>query len=258
MMRPKQTKLLVSVRSAEEAEATVANGADLIDVKEPSRGSLGRADDTVLAAVIRSVAGRRPVSTALGELRDGRVNRARSASEEEAFILACAAGSDTPLAFVKWGLAGCHPHHDWRGDLEMLTAEMSRNGPMVVPVAYADWELAQAPPIWEVVDFAGRRPGGVLLIDTSDKTVGRTLLDWLPRKELAALCQRCRSLSLRIAIAGSLGFAEISQLADLQPDWFAVRGAVCTAGRSSPISAAKVYRLARLLHHCDPVAKCES
>ena len=47
------TRLLVSVRSVEEAEAALAGGADLIDVKEPTRGSLGRADDAVIAAILR-------------------------------------------------------------------------------------------------------------------------------------------------------------------------------------------------------------
>src|SRR5438128_1572682 len=60
--------LLVSVRSAAEAEIAIGAGAALIDVKEPSRGPLGRADDTTIAAVVKQVAGRRPVSAALGEL----------------------------------------------------------------------------------------------------------------------------------------------------------------------------------------------
>ena len=36
--------LLVSVRSADEAIAALAGGADVIDVKEPNRGALGAAD----------------------------------------------------------------------------------------------------------------------------------------------------------------------------------------------------------------------
>ena len=47
------TRLLVSVRSAAEAEAALLGGADVIDVKEPDRGPLGRADDAVIAAVVR-------------------------------------------------------------------------------------------------------------------------------------------------------------------------------------------------------------
>ena len=64
------TRLLVSVRSADEALQAVAAGVDLVDVKEPSRGSLGRADWSQTLAILRAVAGRRPVSAALGELVD--------------------------------------------------------------------------------------------------------------------------------------------------------------------------------------------
>src|SRR5437870_6982957 len=79
--------LLVSVRSASEAEAALAGGAHLIDVKEPGRGPLGRADDATIAAVVQRVAGRRPVSVALGELHEqGR----------------CYPGAG--LSYVKWGL----------------------------------------------------------------------------------------------------------------------------------------------------------
>src|SRR5215212_6095908 len=53
--------LLVSVRNVEEAHRALEGGAALIDVKEPSRGALGRADDNVIAAVVAAVAGRRPV-----------------------------------------------------------------------------------------------------------------------------------------------------------------------------------------------------
>ena len=62
------TGLLVSVRSAAEARIALEAGADLIDVKEPRRGALGAADPAVWKDVCRAVAGRVPVSVALGEL----------------------------------------------------------------------------------------------------------------------------------------------------------------------------------------------
>ena len=40
--------LLVSVRSRQEAAAALAGGADIIDIKEPSQGSLGRAAASVM------------------------------------------------------------------------------------------------------------------------------------------------------------------------------------------------------------------
>ena len=62
------TRLLVSVRSATEALSALAGGAAIIDVKEPSRGPLGRADDMVIRAVLAAAADRVPVSAACGEL----------------------------------------------------------------------------------------------------------------------------------------------------------------------------------------------
>ena len=59
------TRLLVSVRNAAEAETALAGGATVIDVKEPSRGSLGRVDDATLAEVMRR-GGRRPISAGVG------------------------------------------------------------------------------------------------------------------------------------------------------------------------------------------------
>src|SRR5262249_2955716 len=44
--------LLVSVRDAEEVDVAILGGAGLIDVKEPTRGALGRAEATVIAAVV--------------------------------------------------------------------------------------------------------------------------------------------------------------------------------------------------------------
>src|SRR5262249_54204912 len=62
------TRLLVSVRSAAEAVSALDGGADIIDIKEPERGSLGRADNATMTAILDAVSGRKPVSAACGEL----------------------------------------------------------------------------------------------------------------------------------------------------------------------------------------------
>src|SRR5262245_56402457 len=119
------TGLLVSVRTASEAKLARIWGASLIDVKEPSRGSLGRAQDVVIQAVLSEIAGALPVSAALGELRDS----------------APLPWEWQSLAFVKWGLSGC-AGIDWRS---MLCKSAERLGSRVVIVAYADADNAQSP-----------------------------------------------------------------------------------------------------------------
>jgi uncharacterized protein (UPF0264 family) len=224
------SELLVSVRSAEEALVALEGGAAIIDIKEPSRGSLGRADDDVISEIARVVANRCPVSAALGEWRD------------ENFTIPRAG-----LTYVKWGLAGCQRNRSWATSFKIEC-------PQRVFVAYADWECAAAPSIEEVFEVAAQR-GGVMLIDTHCKDANNvirktrpTLLDWLPVNSILSLCDRARAAKLKIALAGSLGVAEITTLLPARPDWFAVRGAVCDdADRNAGVQLERVRNLVTLL-----------
>jgi len=227
-------KLLVSVRSTEEARSALAGSADVIDIKEPDRGSLGRASVKTIDAILGLVGGRRPVSAALGEL-----------AEETPPI------RDRRLTFVKSGLAGFRSLA-WKDRLE---SELTRRNPQTVVVAYADWQCAQAPPVDEVVAFACEHAGNVLLIDTYCKEPGSlrkdrrpTLLDWLSVPEIVDICAECRAAGVRVALAGSLGFPEMEELRIAKPNWFAVRGAVCTGNdRATVIDERKVRELAQFL-----------
>jgi uncharacterized protein (UPF0264 family) len=228
------TQLLVSVRNAAEAEAALAGGAHVIDVKEPSRGSLGRADDATIAEVVRAVAGRRPVSAALGEW-DG-----------FAKLPTCA----TDLRFMKWGLSKFRLDEVacWGGfHAQVQTVHAVNATCEAVEVAYADAQQAQAPEVDEVYEHLRGIGLRALLLDTFGKD-GRTLLDWLDQETIERMVMRCRTDGIRVALAGSLGFEEIIALKYLQPDWFAVRGAVCQGQkRSAAIDADRVRQLVELL-----------
>jgi (5-formylfuran-3-yl)methyl phosphate synthase len=223
-------RLLVSVRDAAEAEAALAGGADLIDVKEPARGPLGRADADVIAAVVKVVGGRVPVSAALGELRD----YPRLIRKQDRL---------PGVSYVKWGLAGQLNEH-WAWHLVFLALSVQRAETVVV--AYADWLRADAPPIGDITHFKGGQPWTTLLVDTFIKD-GSTLLDYLSVGETAALVRKCRTSGLKVALAGSLGPAEIERLHGVAPDWFAVRGAACAGGREGRVEETRVRELARLV-----------
>jgi (5-formylfuran-3-yl)methyl phosphate synthase len=96
--------LLVSVRSADEALTALAGGADVIDVKEPNRGSLGAADMSTIREVVRAVDGRAPVTAALGELSDVVATRNGNGS------FAVPDG----VSLFKTGLSHCAASIDWR------------------------------------------------------------------------------------------------------------------------------------------------
>lgn len=209
------SRLLISVRSAEEATVALAGGADLIDVKEPSNGPLGVAHHEVLAAVLAVVNGAVPVSAALGEWTPNALNEANWHLQ-------------LPVQFLKWGLAGYGNSPGWGEDL-LETRRQIRTGTEVVLVAYADWEKAKSPAPAEIVKFARRFRYKAVLFDTFNKD-GSSLLDSLPLADLTELMASLKKSGIPIALGGSLKLEHLKQLKPLAPDWYAVRGAVCAGG----------------------------
>src|SRR5262249_22459920 len=83
--------------------------------------------------------------------------------------------------------------------------------------------------------------------DTYDKSSGR-LIDWMSLAQLLELRRRCTAAGLAFALAGGLRPGDLKTLATVRPDWFAVRGAACRAGRrEEAIDPEAVRRLVGLL-----------
>lgn len=223
------TRLLVSVRSAVEAADAVAAGADLIDVKEPSAGSLGAATPDMAAAVLDAVAGRRPTSIAMGELFDRPDWRAYSAKLP----------SDRLPQFVKFGLAGC-------AGPDLLERWQSALAPLPVGVApvgviYADWQIAESPQPEAVLQCAKQLGCRAILIDTFDKR-GPGLIGLWNDAELDRCVEAVRAAGLLIVLAGKIAAEQLDQLLPLAPDYIAVRGAVCRDDRQGRLDPERVAR----------------
>lgn len=229
------TELLVSVRSASEAESALAGGAAVIDIKEPDRGALGAADPATWRSVLASVAGRAPVSAALGELFSP------SGGNDVLFLAPQTAG----LAFAKIGLAGAVRHGDWLRRWSEVLAILAREVSPVA-VAYADWETAGAPRLETVIDAGADLGCTMLLLDTFDKARGH-LLDYFVADALHNVCRRASERGLQVVLAGSLSESLLSAVLPLAPALIAVRGAVCLPDRRGAVAAHLVERLAYAL-----------
>ncbi len=222
------TKLLVSVRNVAEAEIALSGGADLIYIKEPSRGSLGAADGQTILDVAEFVAGRRPLSAALGDLP-----AAARLPEELA----------NRIRYAKFGLAGCASQPDsWA----VLARAISDLPPGVSPaaVAYADWRAAGAPQPAEVVAAAAEFGCAAVLFDTYDKS-GGSLLAHVSLDQLAQTIAAARSHGMLCLVAGGLRAADIQRIVPLGPDYVAVRGAACRGERTGQLDLDRVVSLAQ-------------
>lgn len=228
MSKEQKTGLLVSVRSADEVDAALAGGADLIDVKEPTRGALGMAEAEVVAAVVQKVKKRVPVSAALGDWGPNALTEAHWHLELK-------------LDYVKWGLAGYTPTPGWGEDL-LDTRRQLPAGMEMVAVAYADWEKAKSVPPAELVRFAKRFRFRAFLLDTWTKD-GKSLLDFIKPAEIGELVESVQRVGMKAAIGGSLKPEHLKQLKGIAPDWYAVRASACAAGkRDGVIDTARVRK----------------
>jgi (5-formylfuran-3-yl)methyl phosphate synthase len=227
-------KLLVSVRSRDEALAAVAGGADLIDVKEPLHGSLGRAKTAVWFEVREVVPPQIPLSIALGELNEW-------IDADDEWI---AANSLVGMNYCKLGLSYAPP--DWFVRWQTLYAQTSEqfpSSPSWVAVVYIDWQAARSPHPDSIIRAAGELAEchGVLF-DTWNKKSGLCIDEsWQARVD------RVRDSGQFVAIAGSLNIETIQRLAALEPDIVAVRGAACTGGdRLKSVDSQRVFDLAQV------------
>ena len=175
-------RLLVSVVSAPEARRALAGGADIIDVKDPSKGPLGAPSPRVLSEVVGEVGAAAPVSVALGDLPNLPHTAALAARG------AALSGAD----YVKAGLRGVSRLDDAVG-LMRAVADAVDPSTAVIAAAYADADALDPPalaPAWlpELVDRTGIAGA---LVDTFVKD-GRGLYSWLSESELADLIARTR------------------------------------------------------------------
>ena len=228
------TGLLVSVRDTAEAMAALRGGAALIDVKEPLHGSLGAASPEVWRQVRDAVPPHVPCSAALGEL-------AEITDEQVAHWCSGLAG----YQYAKLGLAGCGEMNEWQKRWQTILQELPLET-RPVAVVYADWQSASAPSPEEILSAAIRHSCAALLIDTFDKSRG-SISAHLSFEQIRHLLAAASAADLTTVLAGSLTPALARELLPLEPDFLAVRGAVCRGGRTGVVEESLVADLVQML-----------
>jgi uncharacterized protein (UPF0264 family) len=218
-------RLLVSVRSADEALVAARGGVDFIDAKEPSRGALGDlpiADVRAIVERLRDADLQQAVSATIGDLPmhalDEMVDRVHA-------VAAC--GVD----YVKVGIESSPASF---GVLDAL----ARCAAPLIPVFIADRGLDPELTAHALtLNFAG------VMADTADKRTG-SLFDAVTRVTLARFVAQARAARVMVGLAGALRLVHAHALAELAPDFAGFRSAVCAGDRSGALDPARVRELA--------------
>jgi uncharacterized protein (UPF0264 family) len=237
-------RLLVSVRSAREVEAALSGGADIIDAKEPSHGSLGRVSSPVLRDILEQVPARQEASVALGDFSDS--------AEVRLTIAALPLPRRAAPIYVKLGFAGVADAERIRTMLQVartVAATSSASSIRIVAVAYADSGSAQSAPLEIVCEAAIASGAAGVLVDTRSKTGGH-LFNWVGPERLRDLLQYARQAHLLTAVAGGLDIDQLELVFSTRPDVVGFRGAVCVGGRTGRLSRERVEQVRRRVVHC--------
>jgi uncharacterized protein (UPF0264 family) len=221
------TQLLVSVRSLEEAKLAASAGVDLVDLKEPRNGSLGRVELNVAGQVAGALAPRTPLSMALGEL-----------AEWAEYDWQLVRHSPPGILFAKVGLAHCANQPNWREAWSAAIRLLPQHC-AAVAVIYADWRQAAAPHPASIVDEACRNGCRALLVDTFHKNAGHVFAH-CSVEELSDAFDRAQKAGLITVLAGSLQLVHFETLTKLSPDYIGVRGAVCEDRREGHLCPSKL------------------
>ena len=238
-MTSQTVRLLVSVRDVEEARTALDEGVDLIDLKEPNVGALGRVADPVAAEVAELVAGRVALSMALGELSD-------YFPTDNALAPVRALGAiPSGVGFVKLGLAGCGPRRNWPRGWQLLARQFPR-GVERVFVAYADNAEAASPTVERVIEEASRAESRAVLVDTYTKD-GRGLFDFWDADALRRFTSKVRQRGMLAVVGGGLTLDTIPLAAASGADYIAVRGVACEGPRNGRVEAARIRAIRRIL-----------
>ncbi len=206
------TGFLASVKNVDEAEIVFTAGADIIDLKDPSKGALGAVDHSTARTIVQMIDGRCLISATVGDLP----------MQPDLLGQAVLDMHATGVDIVKVGLFA----DDLSENILNVFAELARINIAVVLVIFADRGF-DSDRLYKKLVRTGIR--GVML-DTESKQSGR-LTDIVPLCVLRSFIQTGKTRAYLTGLAGSLCLDDIQPLLSVGPDYLGFRGALCHSAR---------------------------
>lgn len=234
-------KLLVSVTDIEEAQIALSNGADIIDLKDPTQGALGAlplpVSKKIVADIRISEFHNAWISATIGDLP---MDPELICQQVE---LVRAPGVD----LIKVGFfndSATSAQHNEQHHLACARAlkPLADHGVRLIAVLFA--EFLYAP---QLIDHIKNSGFYGVMIDTSIKN-GTTLFDRIESSVLLTLKQTLEARGLAFGMAGSLKPQHIALVKQYKPEFIGFRTGVCRLNqRMATIDPEKVKKVRQML-----------
>lgn len=233
-------KLLISPKDEEEALEAIAGGAEIIDVKNPSEGSLGANFPWVIRRIRELTPREIEVSAAIGDFP----NKPGTAS------LAALGAAVSGANYVKVGL---YSVNDYQGALylakQVVRSVKGYNPQIKVVIAgYADaYKINSLDPSL-IPQLTVESGADVAMVDTAVKD-GMSLFDLWSWDKIENFVNEARKRNVLVALAGSIKKENLSLIRNLGVDVVGIRGAACEgSNRQGKITRERVQELINTLH----------
>jgi uncharacterized protein (UPF0264 family) len=227
------TQLLISVTSIAEAKIALDNGADIIDLKEPSAGALGALPIDKIKLIVDFVhnqigANRKITSATIGDL------------PMDAMLLIDHVNklATTGVDIIKIGFFEADNYQPCLDALQHI----AQSGQKLIAVLFAESTYPDS------LINAIKQAGFVgIMLDTAKKN-GLTLLDHYSKEQRKKFSQKVFEQHLQFGVAGSLKLQHIAILKEINPTYIGFRGGVCDANqRELNLDAAKIIAIRKTM-----------
>src|SRR5450830_1107746 len=215
------TQILISVTSITEAQIALDNGADIIDLKDPSAGALGALPLPLIKSIVNYINGQKLVSATIGDLP----------MQPDLILERVTMLASVNVDYIKIGFFDTS---DYQPCLDALQA-ITKSGEKLIAVLFAEHEYSAS--LIGAISKAGFI--GVML-DTAKKN-GCTFMDYYSEEKCKEFSQKVFNHGLSFGLAGSLKLQHVAIAKKINPTYVGFRGGVCAENqRELSLDAEKI------------------
>lgn len=227
------TQLLISVTNVAEAQMALEHGADIIDLKDPTKGALGALPLAMIHEVVAYVEnqnqyGKRLTSATIGDLP----------MQPELILEHVIALTKTKVDIIKIGF---FEGADYQSCLDSLKI-IAQNGVKIIAVLFAEYQYPSSLiHAIKAADFYG------VMLDTAHKN-GATFLDYFSENAMRHFTESVHAQGLLFGLAGSLTLQHVAIVNRINPSYVGFRGGVCDQNqRNLSLSGEKIKAIRKAM-----------